>query len=106
MARASACGRGRHTAPARLAADGDGLASIIRNAAAGWLLEHGGPGAPYLLGGMGAVLWSLDSGQSIGGGIVSYAVGGRQRVAVAMGMKSPIWPGAAEQSRIQVFGLP
>jgi alcohol dehydrogenase (cytochrome c) len=54
----------------------------------------------------GAVLWSLDSGQSIGGGIVSYAVGGRQRIAVAMGMKSPIWPGAAEQSRIQVFALP
>ena len=54
----------------------------------------------------GAVLWQLDSGQSTGGGIVSYAVGGRQRVAVAMGMKSPIWPGAAEQSRIQVFGLP
>jgi alcohol dehydrogenase (cytochrome c) len=54
----------------------------------------------------GTVLWSLDSGQSIGGGIVSYAVGGRQRVAVAMGMKSPIWPGGAEQSRIQVFGLP
>jgi alcohol dehydrogenase (cytochrome c) len=54
----------------------------------------------------GAVLWQLDSGQSIGGGIVSYAVAGHQRVAVATGMKSPIWPGAAEQSRIQVFGLP
>ena len=54
----------------------------------------------------GAVLWQLDTGQSIGGGIVSYGVGGRQRIAVASGMKSPIWPGAAEQSRIQVFGLP
>jgi alcohol dehydrogenase (cytochrome c) len=54
----------------------------------------------------GAVLWELDTGQSIGGGIVSYAVGGRQRIAVASGMKSPIWPGAADQSRIQVFGLP
>jgi alcohol dehydrogenase (cytochrome c) len=54
----------------------------------------------------GTVLWQLDTGQSIGGGIVSYAVGGRQRVAVASGMKSLIWPGAAEQSRIQVFGLP
>jgi alcohol dehydrogenase (cytochrome c) len=54
----------------------------------------------------GAVLWTVDSGQSIGGGIVSYSVAGRQRIAVAMGMKSPIWPGVAEQSRIQVFGLP
>lgn len=54
----------------------------------------------------GVVLWELDTGQSIGGGIVSYAVGGRQRIAVASGMKSPIWPGAADQSRIQVFGLP
>jgi alcohol dehydrogenase (cytochrome c) len=53
----------------------------------------------------GAVLWQLDTGQSIGGGIVSYAVGGRQRIAVASGMKSLIWPGAAQQSRIQVFGL-
>jgi alcohol dehydrogenase (cytochrome c) len=54
----------------------------------------------------GAVLFELDTGQSIGGGIVSYAVGGRQRIAVASGMKSGIWPGAATESRIQVFGLP
>ena len=54
----------------------------------------------------GAVLWELDSGQSIGGGIVSYGAGGRQLIAVASGMKSPIWPGAADQSRILVFGLP
>jgi len=54
----------------------------------------------------GSVLWELDLGQSIGGGIASYSAGGRQLVAVASGMKSRIWPGAAEQSRIQVFGLP
>jgi alcohol dehydrogenase (cytochrome c) len=54
----------------------------------------------------GAVLWHVDTGQSIGGGIVSYAAGGKQRMAVASGMKSRIWPGAADQSRIQVFGLP
>jgi alcohol dehydrogenase (cytochrome c) len=54
----------------------------------------------------GAVLWELDTGQAIGGGIVSYAAGDRQRIAVAVGMRSPIWPGNAEQSRIQVFGLP
>ena len=54
----------------------------------------------------GAVLWKLDTGQSIGGGIVSYSAGGKQRVGVASGMKSRIWPGAADQSRIQVFSLP
>jgi alcohol dehydrogenase (cytochrome c) len=54
----------------------------------------------------GAVLLELDLGQATGGGIVSYAVGGRQRIAVASGMKSGIWPGAATESRIQVLGLP
>ena len=54
----------------------------------------------------GNVLWQLDVGQSIGGGIVSYAAAGRQLVAVASGMKSRIWPGATDQSRIQVFGVP
>jgi alcohol dehydrogenase (cytochrome c) len=54
----------------------------------------------------GKVLWALDVGQSIGGGIVSYSAGGRQLVAVASGMKSRIWPGATDRSRIQIFGLP
>jgi alcohol dehydrogenase (cytochrome c) len=54
----------------------------------------------------GAVRWQFDAGQSIGGGIVSYSAGGRQLVGVASGMKSRIWPGAADQSRILVFGLP
>jgi alcohol dehydrogenase (cytochrome c) len=54
----------------------------------------------------GKVLWEIDVGQSIGGGIVSYSVGGQQLVAVASGMKSRIWPGATDQSRIQVFGVP
>jgi PQQ-dependent dehydrogenase (methanol/ethanol family) len=53
----------------------------------------------------GNVLWELDVGQSIGGGIVSYSAGGRQLVAVASGMKSRIWPGSTDQSRIQVFGV-
>jgi alcohol dehydrogenase (cytochrome c) len=54
----------------------------------------------------GDVRWQFDAGQSIGGGIVSYSAGGRQLVGVASGMKSRIWPGAADQSRILVFGLP
>jgi len=54
----------------------------------------------------GAVLFELETGQSIGGGIVSYSAAGKQRIGVASGMKSGIWPGAATESRIQVFGLP
>jgi PQQ-dependent dehydrogenase (methanol/ethanol family) len=54
----------------------------------------------------GDVLWELDTGQAIGGGIVSYSAGGRQLIAVATGMKSMIWPSAEEVNRIRVFGLP
>ena len=53
----------------------------------------------------GQVLWKTNTGQSIGGGIVTYVAGGRQLVAVASGMKSAVWPGAAQQSRILVYGL-
>lgn len=53
----------------------------------------------------GHVLWKTNTGQSIGGGIISYSAGGRQLVAVASGMKSPVWPGAAKQSRILIYGL-
>jgi len=54
----------------------------------------------------GAVLYELDTGQPVGGGIVSYSAGGRQRIAVASGMKARIWTDAATESRIQVFALP
>jgi alcohol dehydrogenase (cytochrome c) len=54
----------------------------------------------------GTVLWRLTTDQSMGGGIVSYLAGGRQRVGVAAGMKSPVWPGGAAASQIVVYGLP
>lgn len=53
----------------------------------------------------GRVLWQTSTGQSTGGGIVTYLAGGRQRLAVASGMKSPVWPGGAQESRILVYGL-
>ena len=53
----------------------------------------------------GRIVWQLDSGQSAGGGVITYVAGGRQLVGVASGMKSTVWPGAAQQSRILVFGL-
>jgi alcohol dehydrogenase (cytochrome c) len=54
----------------------------------------------------GTELWRLTTDQSMGGGIVSYLAGGRQRVGVAAGMKSPVWPGGAAASQIVVYGLP
>ena len=53
----------------------------------------------------GQVLWQAATGQSTGGGIITYLAGGRQLVGVASGMKSPVWPGAADRSRILVFGV-
>jgi alcohol dehydrogenase (cytochrome c) len=53
----------------------------------------------------GRPLWQFDSGQSTGGGVITYVAGGRQLLGVASGMKSSVWPGAAQQSRILVFGL-
>jgi len=54
----------------------------------------------------GKVLWQIDTDQSAGGGIVTYRARGRQLLAMATGMKSPIWPGGANASRIVVYGLP
>ena len=53
----------------------------------------------------GAILWQLATGQSMGGGIVSYLASGKQRIGVAAGMKSPIWPGGSSASQIVVYGL-
>jgi alcohol dehydrogenase (cytochrome c) len=53
----------------------------------------------------GSILWQTATAQSMGGGIVSYSAGGRQRVGVAAGMKSPIWPGGSMASQIVVYGL-
>ena len=38
-------------------------------------------------------------------GIVTYRAGGRQLIGVASGMKSVVWPGGADKSRILVYGL-
>ncbi len=38
----------------------------------------------------GNVLWQTETGQSTGGGIIIYSASGRQRLAVASGVKSPV----------------
>jgi len=39
------------------------------------------------------------------GGVVSYGSDGHQRVAIAAGMNSPIWPSATKNARVVVLGL-
>jgi len=53
----------------------------------------------------GRVRWQISAGQSIGGGVVSYVAGGHQRIGVASGMRSPIWPGGSQSSHIVVYGV-
>jgi alcohol dehydrogenase (cytochrome c) len=54
----------------------------------------------------GKRLWKGNAGQPVGGGVISYEAAGRQRIAVAAGMKSPIWPVNTTTARVVVFGLP
>jgi alcohol dehydrogenase (cytochrome c) len=54
----------------------------------------------------GRELWHGRTGNAIGGGVITYAVRGRQFVAVAAGMNSPTWPVKAESACIVVYALP
>ena len=53
----------------------------------------------------GAKLWSSNLGGAIAGGVISYDAGAGQRVAVAVGMTSPIWPTAKVTAKVVVLGL-
>ena len=54
----------------------------------------------------GAVLWRHATGNGIGGGVVTYAVGGKQYVAVAAGIQSYSWPAQMQSNRVIVYALP
>jgi alcohol dehydrogenase (cytochrome c) len=54
----------------------------------------------------GAKLWSADAGGAVGGGVISYAgKGGRQRIAVAAGTTSLIWPTRKSNARLPIYSL-
>jgi alcohol dehydrogenase (cytochrome c) len=53
----------------------------------------------------GEELWSTSTGGALGGGIISYAADGKQRIAVASGMVSPIWPTPKVNARLIVYGV-
>ena len=54
----------------------------------------------------GGVLWRQPTGTAIGGGVITYRVGGKQLVAVAAGFTSNIWRVPGDANRVVVFGLP
>jgi alcohol dehydrogenase (cytochrome c) len=55
----------------------------------------------------GAVRWRHDAGMPVGGGVVTYAVAGRQYLAVAAGLHAPVtWQVTSPKARVLVFALP
>ncbi len=53
----------------------------------------------------GTALGAVNVGQPIGGGVVSYAVAGRQRIAVAAGITSKVY-GTSGTATLAVLGIP
>jgi alcohol dehydrogenase (cytochrome c) len=53
----------------------------------------------------GKKLWSLDLGGAIGGGVITYDTGQGQKIAVAAGMTSAIWPTRKVNGKVVVLGL-
>ncbi|MDB4874963.1 MAG: pyrrolo-quinoline quinone [Gemmatimonadetes bacterium] len=54
----------------------------------------------------GALLWKAPTNNAIGGGVISYGIGGKQYVAAAAGMKSVLWPVPNQSARVVVYALP
>jgi alcohol dehydrogenase (cytochrome c) len=54
----------------------------------------------------GRRLWSVALDGAIGGGVITYSVAGAQKVAVAAGFTSVVWPTRVTTGKIVVFGLP
>jgi PQQ-dependent dehydrogenase (methanol/ethanol family) len=53
----------------------------------------------------GAKLWSQNLGGAVGGGVITYDTGEGQKIAVAAGMTSPIWPTKKVTGRVVILGL-
>lgn len=53
----------------------------------------------------GEKLWSQDLGGAIAGGVISYDTGKGQKIAVAAGMTSPIWPTPKVNGKIVILGI-
>ncbi|MGI8509242.1 MAG: pyrroloquinoline quinone-dependent dehydrogenase [Gemmatimonadaceae bacterium] len=57
--------------------------------------------------GSGAIRYHYNTGQPVGGGIASYAVNGKQFIAVASGLDAPLtWQTKTSAAKVVVFALP
>jgi alcohol dehydrogenase (cytochrome c) len=54
----------------------------------------------------GRRLWGSNLGGAVGGGVVSYSADGAQKVAVAVGFTSVLWPTKVVTGKIVILGLP
>ena len=53
----------------------------------------------------GEKLWGEHIGGGIGGGVITYTADGKQKVAVAAGFTSPMWPTKITTAKVVVLGL-
>ena len=53
----------------------------------------------------GRKLWGEKIGGGIGGGVITYSIAGNQRVAVAVGFTSILWPTEVTTGKVVILGL-
>ena len=53
----------------------------------------------------GQKLWGQKIGGAIGGGVITYAVNGTQKVAVATGLTEVLWPTEITTAKVSILGL-
>jgi alcohol dehydrogenase (cytochrome c) len=53
----------------------------------------------------GEKLWGQQLGGAIGGGVITYAVNGTQKVAVTTGLTNPAWPVKISTAKIAILGV-
>ena len=53
----------------------------------------------------GGELWGQKIGGAIGGGVITYTANGAQKVAVATGFTSILWPTEVVTGKIVILGL-
>ena len=77
-------------------------------ATAGWLIFTGDLDGQVLAfdATSGRILWRAATGGAIGGGVIAYQAGAKERIAAAVGMNSPIWPVKGGRARVVVYALP
>jgi alcohol dehydrogenase (cytochrome c) len=53
----------------------------------------------------GGIVWRRQAGGAIGGGVIAYEAAGKERVAAAVGLNSPIWPVQGGTARVVVYSI-